>query len=115
MNIIVRIITGHIQDQDNNSYDHVVIVYAILAGISVVFGLILAAVSWYSVDLGHLQWPRKKRIANGALLNARKERFFGVNGKRNSIISMSCFGALVLLIMGSWAAYFYGVATGNNN
>ncbi|KAF5702010.1 major facilitator superfamily domain-containing protein [Fusarium globosum] len=36
MNIIVRIITGKIQDADNNSYDKVTIVYVILAGLSVV-------------------------------------------------------------------------------
>ena len=45
MNIIVRVIIGKIQDMDNNSYDRVTIVYAILAGRSVAVSLLLMFVS----------------------------------------------------------------------
>ena len=58
MNIIVRVVTGRIQDADNNSYDKVTIVYVILAGCSVVVSLGLTLISWKSVDLRHLQWSQ---------------------------------------------------------
>ncbi|KAJ4252729.1 hypothetical protein NW762_010635 [Fusarium torreyae] len=115
MNIIVRIITGKIQDTDNNSYDKVTIVYVILAGLSVLVSLLLAVVAWKSVDLGHLQWSRRKRIARGSLLNERKLLFTSENGNKNKRVSLACFAALVLLILGSWCGYFWGVATGNND
>ncbi|EXA35060.1 hypothetical protein NW760_010723 [Fusarium oxysporum] len=115
MNIIVRIITGKIQDVDNNSYDKVTIVYVILAGLSVVVSLLLAVGAWKSVDLGHLQWSRKKRIAQGALLNERKDIFTKENGEKNRRVSLACFATLILLIIGSWCGYFWGVATGNND
>ncbi|KAF3809673.1 hypothetical protein GCG54_00012962 [Colletotrichum gloeosporioides] len=115
MNIIVRIITGAIQDADNDSYEHVVIVYVILAAASVLVAIALIGLSWWSVDLGNLQWTRKQRIANGDLWNERKRAFHEENGARNKLISKVCFGGLVLLILGAWAAYFWGVATGNND
>lgn len=114
MNIIVRVITGRIQDADNNSYDRVTIVYVILAGCSVAVSLILGFIAWRSVDLGHLQWTRKMRIARGHILNARKQRFYEENGGKNKKISMFCFASLILLILGSWCGYFWGIATGNN-
>lgn len=115
MNIIVRIITGKIQDADNNSYDKVTIVYVVLAGLSVVVSILLAIGACKSVDLGHLQWSRKKRIAQGSLLNERKEIFTKENGDKNRRISRACFATLILLIIGSWCGYFWGVATGNND
>ncbi|CAH0038475.1 unnamed protein product [Clonostachys solani] len=115
MNIIVRVITGVIQDNDNNSYNRVTIVYTVLAGCSVVVSLILAVLAWFYVDLGHLQWTRRVRISRGEVLNARKENFYGADGHRNKIISMSCFGFMILLTLGAWCAYFWGVATGNNS
>jgi hypothetical protein len=115
MNIIVRVITGRIQDADNNSYDRVTIVYVILAGCSVVVSMALIFVSWKTVDLRHLQWSRKKRITRGTDLNERKDRFYGLNSAKNMRISLVCFGSLVALVLGSWCGYFWGVATGNNN
>lgn len=115
MNIIVRVITGAIQDADNDSYDHVVIVYVILAAASVLVSIMLILLSWWSIDLGNLQWTRKQRIANGELWNERKRAFHEENGARNKTISKVCFGALILLILGGWSAYFWGVATGNNS
>ncbi|KXH30290.1 major facilitator superfamily transporter [Colletotrichum simmondsii] len=115
MNIIVRVITGAIQDADNDSYDHVVIVYAVLAAASVLVSIMLGVLSWWSIDLGNLQWTRKQRRANGELWNERKRAFYEDNGARNKRISMICFGSLVMLILGAWSAYFWGVATGNNS
>ncbi|GJD03624.1 major facilitator superfamily transporter [Colletotrichum higginsianum] len=115
MNIIVRVVTGAIQDADNDSYDRVVIVYVVLAAASVLVSIMLVGLSWWSVDLGNLQWTRKQRIKNGELWNERKRAFYEDNGARNKLISKSCFGALIMLILGAWSAYFWGVATGNNS
>jgi hypothetical protein len=114
MNIIVRVITGRIQDADNNSYDRVTIVYTVLAGCSVAVSLVLILLSWRSIDLRQLQWGRKKRITRGDLINERKARFWGEKGETNKKISMLCFSLLCLLTLGGWVAYFWGVATGNN-
>lgn len=114
MTIIIRIITGVIQDKDNNSYDHVVIVYALLAITAVIVSISLLVFSFRSIDLGNLQWTRKQRISRGDLWNERRERFYGKNGHRNRIISKICFGSLLILILGGWAAYIWGAVTGNN-
>lgn len=67
-----------------------------------------------SVDLRRLQWTRKQRIAKGAFINERKSRFYNEEGEKNKKVSKICFGSLIVLILGAWAAYFWGVATGNN-
>lgn len=115
MNIIVRVITGDIQDRDNNSYDNVTKVYVVLAGCSVAVSLALLVVTQLSVNLRHLQWSRKKRIFKGAVLNACKQTFYGADGKRNATVSVICFSSLIALVLGSWCAFFWGVATGNND
>lgn len=114
MNIVVRVITGVIQDADNNSYDRVTTVYVVLAACSVAVSIALCVASAFSVDLGRLQWTRKQRMAKGHVINERKERFYAENGARNRVVSLCCFGAFVLLTLGSWCGYFWGVATGNN-
>ncbi|KAJ0380185.1 hypothetical protein COL26b_001689 [Colletotrichum chrysophilum] len=111
----VRIVTGAIQDADNNSYDKVTIVYVVLAGISVVVSIGLFLLALKFTDLGHLQWSRKVRIARGEILNEQKRKFHEEDGHRNRVISMACFVALIALILGSWCGYFWGVATGNND
>lgn len=115
MNIIVRVITGVVQDNDNNGYDKVTIVYVILAGLSVAVSIVLIVASWGSIDLSHLQWSRKLRIDRGHILSERKRKFQEENGVKNRFISMICFGSLVMLVLGSWCGYFWGVATNNNS
>lgn len=86
------------------------------------------------IDIGRLQWTRKQRIANGDLIKQRK-RIVGLGDKDDESVdgfdegsveerrergmmakfSVGAFGALFLLVLGSWAAYFWGVATGNNS
>jgi hypothetical protein len=114
MNILVRVVTGVIQDADNDSYDRVTIVYVTLSAASLVVSIVLLILSKVSVDLGRLQWTRRQRMANGALINDRNEKFHKENGNRNRKLSMSCFIGLVFLVLGSWCGYFWGVATGNN-
>ena len=110
----MNLVTGRIQDADNDSYDRVVIVYVVLAAMSVVVSLALIALSIYSVDLKRLQWTRKQRIRNGQLINERKERFTVENGVQNRKISICCFGLMCALVVGGWTAYIWGAATGNN-
>ncbi|KID94633.1 MFS transporter, partial [Metarhizium majus ARSEF 297] len=115
MNIIIRVVTGVIQDQDDNSYDRVVIVYVFLSAGSVVVGLVMLIWGYFDIILGRLQWTRKQRLAKGHLINKRKEDFENDEyAERNRRLSMTCFGAVILMILGAWAAYFWGVATGNN-
>ncbi|KAF2137932.1 uncharacterized protein K452DRAFT_97120 [Aplosporella prunicola CBS 121167] len=114
MNIIVRIVTGAIQDRDDNSYDRVVIVYVILAAASVAVAGGLLVTGWFKVDLGRLQWTKKQRLRRGDVINAQRERFEEERGERNRRVSLGCFGALSALVAGSWAAYIWGACTGNN-
>lgn len=115
MSIIVGIVAGVIQDADDNSYGKVTILYVALSAASAVVALIMIALSYYCIDFRILQWTRKQRIANGQLIIDRKAKFHNENGDRNRKVSKYCFGALGALVLGSWVAYFWGVATGNNN
>lgn len=116
MNIIIRIVTGIIQDKDENSYDHVVIVYVILAAGSVVVSAVLLAWSCFTVDLKRLQWTKKQRMRKGDEINAQREAHkTGSRGEVSRTVNLGFFAALILLILGAWAAYFWGLATGNND
>ncbi|KAM3544367.1 hypothetical protein ARSEF1564_002746 [Beauveria bassiana] len=116
MNIIIRIITGVIQDKDDDSYDRVVIVYVFLSVGSVAVALVMLVWSQLDVIMGRLQWSRKQRLAKGHLINERKDEFeHDTNVKRNTKVSLCCFGATIALILGAWVAYFWGVATGHNH
>ena len=116
MNIIVRIITGVIQDNDNNSYDHVVIVYVILAAGAVLVGGTLFIWSFFTEDLGRLQWTRKQRQRKGDVINEQREAYeTGSKARLNKKVSGGFGIGLCILILGSWAAYFWGLATGNNS
>lgn len=115
INIVVRIVAGAIQDADNNSYDHVVILYVAMAAISVCVSCVIMVLAWRSPDLRHLQWSRKQRLARADMLVERKDRFLGENSSRNSIISKACFGSLMVLLVCAWACYIWGAVTGHND
>jgi len=112
MNIIVRIVTGVIQDRDNNSYDRVVVIYVFLAAGAVVVSAALLLASFLTLDVAKLQWTKKQRMRKGDLINQRKEEV----ERRGGIVKGGFlpFVALALLMMGGWSAYFWGVATNNN-
>lgn len=112
MNIIVRIVTGVIQDNDDNSYDHVVIVYVFLAACSIIVSAGLVLASFFSLDVAKLQWTKKQRMAKGSLINDRKEEVESRGGRVKG--GYLPFVALAFLTMGSWCAYFWGVATDHN-
>ncbi|KAK7553495.1 hypothetical protein IWX49DRAFT_587495 [Phyllosticta citricarpa] len=59
VDIVIRIVTGLIQDADNNSYNHFVIVYVVMAAGALVVGWALLISSFFSVELVLLQWTRK--------------------------------------------------------
>jgi len=145
-NIIIRILTGVLQDSSpkSNPYKKVTPVYLFLAICSFVVSVILVAVfvvakvgkkSIY-VDIARLQWTRKQRTENGEEMNRRRaevgfdsvEERGGVEAaepevlesvakerRRMKMISRGACGLLVLWVLGAWAAYFWGVATGNND
>ncbi|KAI1099073.1 major facilitator superfamily transporter [Jackrogersella minutella] len=113
INIIVRIIAGVIQDADDNSYDHVVILYMALAVASMVVSCVMILLTCTSVDFRTLQWGRKQRLARKDLLLERKRLFFEENAPRNRLVSKSAFCLLMVLLLGGWASYIWGAATGH--
>lgn len=120
MSCIIRILTGVLQDADDNSYDRVTRVYVFLTAAAWVVAVVLFVVArWRSVDLDVLQWGRKTRLARGEEIVKRKEergqRMMEKNGwGLERRISLGCFAGMLLLMLGGWIAYFWGVATGNN-
>ncbi|KAM0280204.1 hypothetical protein ACHAQH_004161 [Verticillium albo-atrum] len=113
-NIIIRIITGVIQDADDNSYDRVTVVYVFLATASTVISLAMLIGSFWATDLRILQFTRKQRIRHGDLINERKAECLGPAGGRSRAFSKACFVALLVYVLGSWAAWIWGAVTGNN-
>ncbi|KAH0009215.1 major facilitator superfamily transporter, partial [Aureobasidium melanogenum] len=114
MSCITRILTGAIQDADDNAYTRVVRVYAFFGCASLAVSLVILTLSFLSPDLGRLQYSRKKRLAQGAFIRERLQRFETTMRQRNKRISVVCFGLTMMLMLGGWSAYFWGVATGNN-
>ncbi|GES62461.1 MFS transporter [Aspergillus terreus] len=116
MSIIVRIITGALQDADNDSYRRVVRVYLFLAVGSVVVSLAIFVGAQFSPNLAPLQWTRKQRIIRGGELFALlREKHLVTHERRSWWISICCFSFLMLLTLGSWAAYIWGAVTGHNS
>ncbi|PSR79061.1 MFS transporter [Coniella lustricola] len=116
MTILLRIITGVIQDADDNSYDRVVIVYVFLAAGSVLVGCLNFGLGSVKPALGRLQWTRKERLQKGALIEQMRNEYEDEErAERHRLVSLSCFGAVLALILGAWVAYFWGIATGHNS
>lgn len=116
MGIIVRIITGALQDADDNSYRRVVQVYLFLVAASLVVGGAILIGTYTSDYLAPLQWSRKNRLSFGAeIIAANKERSLVTHAQRTRYISVGCFGALLLLTVGGWVAYIWGAVTGHNS
>lgn len=116
MGIIIRIITGALQDADDNSYRRVVQVYLFLAAGSLVVGSAILVGSFMTDNLGLLQWTRQKRLSSGAeTIQGLKERSLVAHAQRTRRLSIGCFAALLLLIIGGWVAYIWGAVTGHNS
>ncbi|KAJ6009379.1 hypothetical protein N7522_004395 [Penicillium canescens] len=116
MSIIIRIITGALQDADDDSYRRVVQVYLVLAAGSLVVGSAILIGSFMTDNLAPLQWTRQKRLSSGAAIIDRiRERSLVTERRRTRNISIVSFGALGLLVLGAWAAYIWGAITGNNS
>lgn len=116
MTILLRIITGVIQDADDNSYRRVVIVYVFLAAGSVLVGSLNFGLGYVKPAMTRLQWTRKERIQKGELIEEMRQEYEdGERGGRHRLISLACFGAVLTLILGAWVAYFWGIATGHNS
>ncbi|KAA8627296.1 mfs transporter [Pyrenophora tritici-repentis] len=116
MSIIIRIVTGVVQDRDHNSYNNVVVIYVVLAAGAVVIASALFACSFWHVDAQMLQWTRKQRSNNGNMINERREASeIGEGGVKSRKVGLGFFIALIVLILGSWVGYFWGIATSNNS
>lgn len=116
MSIIIRIITGALQDADDNSYRRVVQVYLVLGAGATVVGAAILIGSFFTPNLALLQWTRKKRLTSGAEIIERiRERSLVTDWRCTRTISIVSFGALLMLTLGSWVAYIWGAVTGHNS
>ncbi|KAM0426585.1 hypothetical protein ACHAPT_008278 [Fusarium lateritium] len=116
MTIIVGVIAGAIQDRDNDSYKNVTVLYVTLAAGSVIVAAIMFFLGYMTDFIGFLQWSRKKRVNNGHIINTNKEEYESTGrAEWNRKLGLINFGAVIVLILGSWAAYFWGLATGNHS
>lgn len=116
MTIIVGVIAGAIQDRDNDSYKNVTVLYVTLAAGSVVVAAIMMIIGYMTDTIGFLQWSRKKRVNNGHIINTKKEEYeSSERAEWHRKLGLINFGAVIVLILGSWAAYFWGLATGNHS
>lgn len=116
MSIIIRIITGALQDADDNSYRRVIQVYLVLGAGATVVGVSILVGTFLTDNLALLQWTRKKRMTSGAEIIERiRERSLVTDWRRTRRISMVSFGALIVLVLGSWVAYIWGAVTGHNS
>lgn len=116
MTIIVGVIAGAIQDRDNDSYKNVTVLYVTLAAGSVVVAAIMMIIGHMTDTIGFLQWSRKKRVNNGHTINTKKEEYESSDrAEWHRKLGVINFGAVIVLILGSWAAYFWGLATGNHS
>lgn len=115
MSIIIGIITGALQDADNDSYRRSVRVYLFLAICCSIISLLLLAGSMLGRSLAPLQWTRKQRLTVGPeFISELREYHLGTHYQRSKMISICSFTGLLLLVLGSWAAYIWGAVTGNN-
>ena len=72
--------------------------------------------SFFTADLRRLQWTKKQRLRKGEAINVQREEYEnGAKATWNKRVSLCFFVGLIVLILGAWVAYFWGVATGNND
>lgn len=114
LDVIVAIVAGVIQDNDNNSYDHVVVLYLALSACSVIMCVNMLVFGYLTIDVGMLQWTRKQRMVRGDKILERNRRTHEEDAPKNRRLSTVLFSIVLVLMVGSWAAYIWGAATGNN-
>ncbi|GAT25696.1 MFS transporter [Aspergillus luchuensis] len=103
-----------LQDADDDSYRRSVRVYLFLAICCAIVSIVLLIGSIIGRDLAPLQWTRKRRMASGAeYIGKLREHHLVTHYQRSRMISICCFTGLVLLVMGSWAAYIWGAIAGD--
>ncbi|CEL01359.1 hypothetical protein ASPCAL00943 [Aspergillus calidoustus] len=115
MNIIIRIITGALQDADGDSYRRVVQVYLFQGAAGLAIGLGIFVGSFFAAELDLLQWTRWKRLSQGPeIIQGLKERNLVLNPRRTKRIAITGFACIMALTVGGWVAYIWGAVTGHN-
>ncbi|KAL4890312.1 major facilitator superfamily domain-containing protein [Aspergillus ambiguus] len=115
VNIIVRMITGAIQDADNDSYVGVVKVYLVMAFCAMAFGMSIFLGALVSPSLAPLQWTRRQRLSKGpGHLALLRENHLVLHIGRTRWTTIVCCGVLGILTLASWAIYIWGAITGNS-
>jgi hypothetical protein len=115
MNIIIRIITGALQDADDNSYRRAIQVYLFQGAAGLAIGLGILVGSFFAAELDLLQWTRWKRLSQGPeIIQGLKERNLVLNPRRTKRIAIAGFVCILALTVGGWVAYVWGAVTGHN-
>ncbi|KAF4337316.1 major facilitator superfamily transporter [Fusarium beomiforme] len=112
MDVIISLIAGVLQDHDENKYHKVTILYVTLAAGSVMVASIMLALGFATDNIGKLQWSRKKRVKNGHIINTkRQESESEGHAKKHIMLNIINFSAVILLILGAWVTYLWGLVT----
>jgi len=106
MNIILSVGCGVLQDKDKNSYDRVAVIYATDSALAVAVVIFMVVTCYSSRDMRMLQWSRKKRMANGQLLNER------TTTGTTKLINYVFYGSVAVLSLGALCAYIWSAAVG---
>jgi len=106
MNIILSVGCGVLQDKDKNSYDRVAIIYATDSALAVVVAIGMVVACYFSLSTRMLQWSRKKRMANGQLLNERKTI------RTTIVINYFFYSLVAIMSLGALCAYIWSAAVG---
>lgn len=106
MNIILSVGCGVLQDKDKNSYDRVAVIYATDSAAAVVVVIAMVVTCCFSPDMRMLQWSRKKRLANGQLLNQRTV------SSTTTLMNYGFYAVVAVLNLGALCAYIWSAAIG---
>lgn len=86
----------------------------VFASASLCVSIAMLISTFFFIGMRSLQWTRKHRLANAALLRERIRIFYAENYRRNRLISKCCFAFIVVLLVGGWVSYIWGTVTGTN-
>ncbi|CCT63551.1 related to MFS transporter [Fusarium fujikuroi] len=115
MEVIISLIAGVLQDRDDNKYYRVTILYVVLAASCVLVACLMLALGLATDNMGKLQWSRKKRVKNGHVINAkRQESESEGHAEKQRMLNIINFSAVLLLILGAWVSYLWGLVTKQN-
>lgn len=109
-NIIVRLVTGQIQDAGNNSYHRVVHGYLRLSTIFLVVSLHIFGAALLNTDMITFAIDKEGEGCKGPvhIARVRQHHLEEHHQKPGSVASVFCFGLMMLMLVPSWGIYIRG-------